>query len=282
MERWCVECRAELPPAAGRGRARRYCSRSCQARAYRRRRDRGRVTPAPRPLGAPTQSGGSASREDLVRVAVRLADARGLDAVSVRAVAHRAGVTPEAVYRWVRNRDDLLSAMAEHVLGTPRHRDNGHGTPRERLERLGRAEWALYRRHPWLLTVLASTRPPTGPRVLAMVDRAVNALVDAGHDPPDAFAGYLALSGYVQGMALLPLAEQAECDAGGTAWSTWSSTTFGRLERAGRTGGRPWLAAARPVGRTDPDQDLDRWFEFGLHRLLDGLVPPSPTGDPSS
>ncbi|RKN21070.1 TetR/AcrR family transcriptional regulator [Micromonospora musae] len=267
----CVECGVGLPPSAGRGRPRRYCSRGCQARAYRRRQDRGRTAPARR---RPAARGGdrAVTRDELVRVAVRLADADGLDAVSMRAVSHHAGLSTDAVYRWVRNRDDLLAAMAEQVLGTERAGDGAGRTPRERLERLARAEWSLYRRHPWLLAVLAKTRPPTGPAVLALVDGAVDVLTGVGYDPPDAFAGYLALSGFVQGMALLHVAERAERDAGGAAWGSWSTRTFARLERTGRTAERPWLAAAGAVP-ADPDRELERWFEFGLARLLDGVLP---------
>ncbi|WP_165947122.1 TetR/AcrR family transcriptional regulator [Micromonospora sp. 15K316] len=204
-------------------------------------------------------------------MAVRLADVDGLDAVSIRALSHRAGLTTDAVYRWVRSRDELLAAMAEQVLGIGRARATLPRAPRERLEELARAEWSLYRRHPWLLAVLATTRPPTGPAVLALVDRTVDTLTGVGHSLPDAFAGYLALSGYVQGMALLQVSERAEHDAGGAAWGSWSTRTFARLERSGHTADRQWLAAAQAVP-ADPDRELERWFEFGLARLLDGLL----------
>ncbi|WP_341720309.1 TetR/AcrR family transcriptional regulator [Micromonospora sp. FIMYZ51] len=269
----CVECDGGLPSGPGRGRPRRYCSRGCQARAYRRRRDQGRAAPSRRPLG--TRAGdGVATRDDLVRIAVRLADAEGLDAVSVRTLAHRAGLTPDAVYRWVRNRDDLLGAMVEQVLDSGPMPDGERGTPRERLVRLARAEWSLYRRHPWLLAVLATTRPPIGPAVLTLIDGTIAALTDAGYDLPDALAGYLTLSGYVQGMALLHVTERAERAAGATAWDTWWAGTFALLERTGRTRERGWLAAARPVPTANPDPQLAQWFEFGLARLIDGLLPP--------
>ncbi|MDG4824316.1 TetR/AcrR family transcriptional regulator [Asanoa sp. WMMD1127] len=262
----CVECGAGLPQSTGRGRPRRYCSRGCQGRAYRRRRDHGRTAPARRPARRPARvrdAEGARTRDELIRVAVRLADADGLDAVSIRCVADRAGVAAEAAYRWVRNRDDLLGAMAERVLARARTRPAG-GTPRERLEGLARAEWSLYRRHPWLLAVLARSRPPIGPAVLAVADAAVDALVDAGHEPRNALAGYLALSGYVQGMALLHVAERAERDAGSMPWGAWSARTFSRVRRAG------WLAAVQ--AGSDADHELEQWFAFGLARLLDGLV----------
>ncbi|MBL7498334.1 TetR/AcrR family transcriptional regulator C-terminal domain-containing protein [Frankia sp. CNm7] len=281
----CAECGEPLP-GPGLGRPRRYCSRRCQARAYRRRRDLGRTAMAPAASSRPTPAGGKApdrsrqAPERLIDVAVRLADAEGIGAVSMGALAHRAGLSADQVFRRTRSRDELLGAMVEHALverapaasrayspTTPEP-----ANPREQLERLARDEWALYRRHPWLVTVLATTRPPTGPAVLAMVDRAVAVLTTAGYAPEDAFAAYLALSGYVQGMALLHVAEHTERRAGATGWEKWWLATHVRLTRTGRTQGRAWLATSHPPDR-DADAVVDRWFDFGLARLLDGLLP---------
>lgn len=245
----------------GRGRPRRYCSRRCQARAYRRRRDHGPAT-SPRRSGTPP-----APRDDRdpVALAVELADRLGLENVSMRLLADRAGLPAHRLYRRVRNRGDLLSAMAEHVIGARRPRPAGSpDDPRARLERLARDEWAMYRRHPWLLTVLANDRPPTGPAVFAMVDRVVSVLTAAGLDPVEAYRSYLVLSGYIQGMALLIPHRPAETD-----YRTWFSGTRRRLERTGRLREQPWVTAA---SQTSPDTDLDAWFEFGLRRMLDGLL----------
>ncbi|BCB83931.1 TetR/AcrR family transcriptional regulator [Phytohabitans suffuscus] len=263
----CVECGGGLPPATGRGRPRRYCSRGCQARAYRRRRDRGRTPPRTRDH-RPAATAAANPRDLLVGLAVEIADAGGLDAVSMSALAQRAGMPAHTLYRQVRNRGDLLAAMAEHVIAAPtRGRGEPPPEPREHLERLAREEWAMYRRRPWLLGILATNRPPTGPAVLAMVDRTVAALTRAGFGDRDAFNGYLALSGYVQGMALL-----IEREPTGVAYRAWWSATLSRLERTGRTEGRPWLAAARQTNPASAGADLDAWFEFGLRRLLDGLL----------
>ncbi|MGI5520507.1 TetR/AcrR family transcriptional regulator C-terminal domain-containing protein [Micromonospora sp. CA-259024] len=260
----CVECEAELPASSGRGRPRRYCSRRCQARAYRRRRDHGPATTPRRVPHLPVPTGGD-PRDRLVGLAVELADSGGLDAVSMRVLSQRAVMPVHAVYRHVRNRAELLGAMAERITAA-RVPGNAPLPPdsRQQLERLAWDEWTMYRRHPWLLAVLATDRPPTGPAVLAMVDRVVAAFTSAGYDPAEAFRAHLVLSGYIQGMALLIRSDPAD-----TTYHSWWSATRSRLERTGRTRRRPWLAAA---GQTRPDTDLDTWFQFGLRRLLDGLL----------
>ncbi len=269
----CAECGGPLPPDRRRGRPRRYCSRACQARAYRRRRDHGPAARRRRLTGSPAVSG-TDPRDRLVRLAVEIADAAGLDAVSMRTLAERAGIPAHALYRSVRDRSDLLAAMAEHVINGRMPDRKAPADPRARLERLAHDEWAMYRHHPWLLTILATGRPPTGPAVLSMVDRTVEALTRTGYNPRDAFAAYLALGGYIQGMALLIDREPTD-----TTYRTWWSTTLNRLENTGRTQHRPWLTAARHNDPENADADLDTWFDFGLHRLLDGLLAPqrSPT-----
>ncbi|MEV0156945.1 TetR/AcrR family transcriptional regulator [Micromonospora sp. NPDC050686] len=198
-------------------------------------------------------------------LAIELADDVGLENVSMRLLADRAGLPAHLLYRHVRNRGDLLGMMAEQVIDARRARTAAsRDDPRTQLAHLARDEWAMYRRHPWLLTVLASDRPPTGPAVLAMVDHVVSVLADAGFGPAEAYRAYLVLSGYIQGMALLIPRQPADTD-----YRSWRAATRLRLERTGRLRQRPWLTAAT---QTDPDEDLDTWFEFGLDRLLDGLL----------
>lgn len=210
---------------------------------------------------------GADPRDRLVCLAVETADATGLDAVSMRTLAERAGMPAHTVYRAVRNRGNLLAAMAEHVINRRMPNRSTPADPRARLNQLARDEWAMYRRHPWLLPILATRRPPAGPAVLSMVDRTVDALTDAGYDPGEAFAAYLALGAYIQGMALL-----IDRETTGTTYRTWWSATVKRLDSTGRTQHRPWLAAIRYSDPENADVDLDTWFDLGLQQLLDGLM----------
>ncbi len=57
------------------------------------------------------------SREAVVARALEIGTAEGLDAVSLRRLAQELGVTPMALYRHVRDKQDLINAMTEVVLG---------------------------------------------------------------------------------------------------------------------------------------------------------------------
>jgi AcrR family transcriptional regulator len=56
------------------------------------------------------------TREAVVARALEIGTADGLEAVSLRRLAHDFGVTPMAIYRHVRDKQDLINAMTEVVL----------------------------------------------------------------------------------------------------------------------------------------------------------------------
>lgn len=268
----CTECGRDLRPATGTGRPRRYCSRSCQSRAYRRRRDQGRLPPGVPTARLAVETPGDG---DLVSVAIALADDAGAAVVTLRAVAHRAGVPLAQVRRAFGSRDRLVAAVVQRVLGSwrpvaPRKRTESHAearahtesraegenqgeplvqeqaqapaqgeipaqpdTPHAVLAQLAEQEWAAYREHPWLVAVLASSRPPLVPAVLNAARASTEAFEALGADPPSAMGRYLALSGYVQGMALLLLAEHDESARSATDYRAWWAAEVRRLDRTG-------------------------------------------------
>jgi TetR/AcrR family transcriptional regulator, tetracycline repressor protein len=59
----------------------------------------------------------SLTREQVVDVAIDVMSGQGLDAVSFRTVAMRMGVDPKALYTYVNDKDDLLAAMFDKILG---------------------------------------------------------------------------------------------------------------------------------------------------------------------
>lgn len=69
------------------------------------------VGAAPNPAGRP-----GLTRDTIVSRAIEIGTAEGLDAVSLRRIAQELGVTPMALYRHVRDKQDLINAMTEAVL----------------------------------------------------------------------------------------------------------------------------------------------------------------------
>jgi TetR/AcrR family transcriptional regulator, tetracycline repressor protein len=73
----------------------------------------------PRPVEPDSEDAGRArlSKRAVVDRALKLADAEGLDALTIRKLAQDLGVTPMALYWHFRSKEDLLEGMAEQVWG---------------------------------------------------------------------------------------------------------------------------------------------------------------------
>jgi len=59
-------------------------------------------------------------------MAIAELEAKGLEGLSLRAVGQKAGITPMAVYRHFKDKDDLLQALGEHALGVWQARIMAH------------------------------------------------------------------------------------------------------------------------------------------------------------
>lgn len=123
-------------------------------------------------------------REEILDAALAIADERGLDGVSMRAVAERVGVTPMALYRHVGGKTELLDAMVGHLLSALLPPDAGQAQDQaqrwdERLGALARGFRAMVLRHPWAAPLLLS-RPAVTPDAAGAVDVIYAALIEAG------------------------------------------------------------------------------------------------------
>ncbi|GGN33697.1 hypothetical protein GCM10010109_56010 [Actinoplanes campanulatus] len=115
------------------------------------------------------------SRDEIVEAAIALADAEGLAAVSMRAVATALHTGAGSLYRYLSSRDDLLDLMTDRVAAGLRPFPEPAGEPVDSLIVLAGRQLALYRRHPWVIDLL---HRPTGigPEALAWFDHCLGAL----------------------------------------------------------------------------------------------------------
>ncbi|MDX3617249.1 TetR/AcrR family transcriptional regulator [Streptomyces europaeiscabiei] len=203
----------------------------------------------------------------IVEAAVRIADAEGLDAVSMRRVATELGTGAMSLYRYIPGKAELLDLMLDRVQRPSENTaDLGDGGWRSALEALGRATLALYQRHPWLLQVNQS-RPILGPSALDGMEKVLSRIKSMGLTDPELVSVIIAVDGYVVGAARTQLyAQEAEHRTGLTDTEFWQAQAP-VLEELMLSGRYPLLAglSADAFG-TDFDH-----FGFGLQRILDGL-----------
>src|SRR4029453_12962045 len=100
------------------------------------------------------------SRERVLAAAVDLADAGGVDALSMRNLAQRLGVVPMALYKHVANKDELLDGMVDVVVGEIDPPADGIYWKAAIRRRVLSARSALLR-HPWASRGIDAPPSPT-------------------------------------------------------------------------------------------------------------------------
>jgi AcrR family transcriptional regulator len=221
----------------------------------------------------------SLRRADIAAAAVKLADADGIEAVSMRSLAATLGVGATSLYRYVESKEEVLDLMVDHAFGADFHFEAG-GDPRADLARFARATRRLLLAHPWMAAHGAG-RPTLGPHILEMIESVLAAIDGVGLEIDEMLLAVGTIDAYVRGRVLDQLAEQEAIRRSGYTQEEW-------LERM-----RPWMSGIVESGRYplvnrividartphDPDR-IEKAFEGGLERVLDGLLASfEPTGD---
>jgi AcrR family transcriptional regulator len=127
------------------------------------------------------------SRERIVDCAIALADAEGLEAVTIRRLAQDQGVTPMALYWHFKDKDLLLNGIAERLLWEMElPAEGGEAKPwDEQFRDLLSAMLAVLRAHPAVADLL-HTRIMLSERGLDITERALTLLRGAGFGPEQA------------------------------------------------------------------------------------------------
>lgn len=203
------------------------------------------------------------TRQDVVRAAVAIADAGGLDAVTIRAVAGRLGTGVMSLYSYVPDKQTLVYGMVEEVsgeLGLP----GPSGDWRADMHLLARRQRAVLLRHPWLIAA-ASRLQPLGPATLAVVEFALGALEPTGLDARARLETFALVNGFVLGLVRTELTAAPD--------PAQAAAQAARLQELLGTGRYPRFAASLAQGGP-PATDLAAQFNRLLDRILDGLVRP--------
>ncbi|MGK4581890.1 TetR/AcrR family transcriptional regulator [Kitasatospora sp. HPMI-4] len=198
----------------------------------------------------------------IVAGAIKIADAEGLNAVSMQRVAAELDVTTMALYRYFPGKPELIDLMVDAALGTPVATAGLPDDWRPRLADWARQCWALYRRHPWILAATTMRRQLMGPNQLAWLDAALAVLSRAGLSAPQQHEAFLLVIGHIRNLA------QQFTDADEAGEQEWNGLTAEILERHGHR--YPALTAAIAAGAFVPHGDDP--LDFGLERILDGIA----------
>jgi len=223
----------------------------------------------PRPARGPKPA---LTVEGIVAAALRIADAEGIGAMSMRRVAEEVGAGAMTLYRYVPGKAELLDVMLDTVYGELPKRVVP-GDWRAKLDEVARENRELYLRHPWMLQVAVS-RPPLGPQVMAKYEYELAAVEGIGLTDVEMDATVALVNGYVHGAVRAAVEARQVIQHSGMTDKEWWLAHVPHLDRIADIDSYP---LATRVGTTvgaefDAPYDSDHAFEYGLARLLDGVA----------
>lgn len=115
------------------------------------------------------------SPEAIIEAAIRLADAEGLEAVSIRRVAAELDARAMSLYDHFASKRDLLDSMNDEVVGEMLVSRPLPEAWREAVATTARTMYAAYARHPWAIFVAADRIAP-GPNAVKIAKQMARAL----------------------------------------------------------------------------------------------------------
>lgn len=130
-------------------------------------------------------------QSQIVQAALALLDEAGFDGLTMRNLAKKLGVQAASLYWHVRNKQDLLSLLAEEICAPMREPDRTLPWQNQ-LEAMAIEYRQVLLAHRDASQVLASSGGPSGPERLRLTELALRTLLDAGFSQKDAaYAGML-------------------------------------------------------------------------------------------
>ncbi len=221
----------------------------------------------------PRRRGGqpSLSREQIVRAAIELLDAEGIDGLSMRRLGTKLGSGATSLDWHVAHKDELLELAVDEVLGEIYVPEVGDTAWRMGASILASGMRMTLLRHPWVIGLLG-VRPNLGPNALRMGERTMSLLTAAGFAGTEIAHVSSMLMSQAIGSATMVSAVTAAGRRSGRSVAEMVDDVEPHLERvaADHPEYGKWRRENQEAMR-DVERLWDESFAFGLDRLLDGL-----------
>jgi AcrR family transcriptional regulator len=206
---------------------------------------------------------GTTTREAVVNAALDVVDRVGVGALTIRAVARRAGAPPMSLYTHFSNKEELLDLMYSEV-SRRLYADTGHDTWQEELLALAHQVRRGLLEHPRWTPLLSRPAPPLA---VATRERLLRMLTDSGMSPEMALRTMSAAILSAVGLALVEL----------TFREPDGESSFGKRFDRLRTWfendvPQPETAVTRAALSSMARLDLSETFSFAMQSLVDGAT----------
>jgi AcrR family transcriptional regulator len=212
------------------------------------------------------------TREQIVRAAIDLLDAEGLEGLNMRALGRRLGSAATAVYWHVGSKENLIALAADQAWNEVVRPGLSADGWRIAATEMATGLYAMLTRHPWLLQAFGSYLM-FGPGKARHDDHNLAIYEAAGFTGAGADRAVTTVFTFVLGNALgaaatASLTRKLSRD-GGNADELIRDAMAQAREIAAQF---PRLRARLGTAVADYGAGPDDSFEFGLHAILDGLA----------
>jgi TetR/AcrR family transcriptional regulator, tetracycline repressor protein len=201
------------------------------------------------------------TRELVLAAARRIADAEGVDRLTMRRLAAQLGVLPNALYTYVRDKEALLDALIDDLLADIAADEPDNEDWREGLARVMDASRRLLLAHPQLAPVFLA-RPGLGPNAARLGEITFGLLRRGGLEGERAVEAFRVLLIYSLGFAAFQTRRLPEDDGGRSA----------RAEAAFASLPEDRFPEMRRLAHHLAGPTTDHQFHAGLRWLLDGIA----------
>jgi AcrR family transcriptional regulator len=195
------------------------------------------------------------SPESITAEAVRIADAEGLDAVSIRRLAASLDARPMSLYDHLENKDQLLAMMGDAVVAEVLIPTSLPEDWREALTLIARRVYATLVNHPWLVLVGRQQYRRFGPNATKQAEQLAEAMRGVEIDPKEMWTLIGTMNDYLLGHSMRKI-------------SAPPPETLEEVVPKEALSDAPELAALPDWMRTR--SSVER-FEAGLRIVLDGI-----------
>ena len=208
----------------------------------------------------PTETRVPLSRERVLRAGLELADASGVEALTMRRLGEELGFEAMSLYRHVANKQDLLDGMLDLVLAEWQLPE-GDDDWQEAIRTSANSVHDALRRHPWAARLLM-TGSHLRPVRLRYMDGLLSRLHDAGFDAATTYSVYHLLDGFIFGFSLWEIAYTS---------IPMDDESVSRLMATIPWDDYPRLAEHRDQHMNEGPHREASAFQIGLDLILDGL-----------
>jgi AcrR family transcriptional regulator len=202
------------------------------------------------------------SRDRVLRAAIDLADAGGIESLTMRRLAQELGVEAMTLYYHVANKDDILNGIADMVVGEIELPSAGADW-KEAIRETAISAHQVLLRHPWAASLVLSATGSSEARMRYM-DALLGSLRSAGFSAEMTDHAYHVLESHIMGFTLWLVGMNLGSREDVATLATDFLREFPRDEL-------PYLAEHIEQHIKPRSTDDEGDFAFGLDLILDGL-----------